>query len=727
MDKREKNSEVIKKVNEHDKEILASLQTSADIVALVNECIDAFNKMSAKTESTINNINSEVPKVIARKVDKIAKSEEFQNQIAARLLSGQIGRGEIVYDMLSQEIKDILRQRMMDDVLVYCSNEAQHHSPLIIIDTFYKSITINKNIKSDYRFNHRNGAGVLMKVATLNLNTDYWTGINMVEFFYHSASNTMYVVNYFGKEEILKECIYLGGVTTPISECNNKLPVMYNGRFIPAVGTGITMSGVPGGVHNIASVTACDGNSAGAVFHVDTDKMSFRQLRKNGVYSVTNGERIIDIPLDKVKFKAEKISKTDTFLCCYDEINNELVCYSHMYGYKYSHCIPLGVFSFGAQNSASLVLPFSYDEDGYYYPGKDIKKELSYLHCDYIEPKGYTTKTVARIDFTEKNLIIPPVNGVYAINGRQFAGIYDRQENGIEIPFVENTKDRYQYLVGGESGLEFITSREFNSNAWMHTRNQAYYFGYIDTKVHAFELKFECAKVRTLSILGDSISTYEGYIPDGQYSWYCDENKGINDVKETWWYRVLNRCGMVLNTNNSWGGSRVSNISTLPTAAQRATKLDNGKAPDVIIVYIGVNDYIGSVPLGDYRGRGPVPESDNTFSEGYGRMLHMLASTYTSSKIYACTLIAARWGKNLPDGPSCNEAGVYLAEYNDAITSIARAYNIEVIDLESCGITVYNAKEYMEDYNTKTGEFVHPSAKGHKLISNKVVQALIKK
>lgn len=69
----------------------------------------------------------------------------------------------------------------------------------------------------------------------------------------------------------------------------------------------------------------------------------------------------------------------------------------------------------------------------------------------------------------------------------------------------------------------------------------------------AFEGKY-------FSILGDSISTYAGYIPEGNKVYYTGENAGVDDVSQTWWSIVGKTLGMTLAVNNSWSGSKISDI-----------------------------------------------------------------------------------------------------------------------------------------------------------------------
>ena len=71
-------------------------------------------------------------------------------------------------------------------------------------------------------------------------------------------------------------------------------------------------------------------------------------------------------------------------------------------------------------------------------------------------------------------------------------------------------------------------------------------------------------KGKLISILGDSISTFEGYIPkaDGvnlpHRPRYPQDNL-LTDVNETWWMKSINELDGTLGGNDSWAGSTVSN------------------------------------------------------------------------------------------------------------------------------------------------------------------------
>lgn len=62
-------------------------------------------------------------------------------------------------------------------------------------------------------------------------------------------------------------------------------------------------------------------------------------------------------------------------------------------------------------------------------------------------------------------------------------------------------------------------------------------------------------------ILGDSYSTFGGFVPEGYALWYPTtnaENDGVTDVSHTWWHQVMEEANLNLILNNSWSGSTIS-------------------------------------------------------------------------------------------------------------------------------------------------------------------------
>ena len=54
---------------------------------------------------------------------------------------------------------------------------------------------------------------------------------------------------------------------------------------------------------------------------------------------------------------------------------------------------------------------------------------------------------------------------------------------------------------------------------------------------------------KKISILGDSISTFSGYIPSGNATWY--PRGEVTAVTDTWWYQLIQQQGSTLGVNES--------------------------------------------------------------------------------------------------------------------------------------------------------------------------------
>ena len=112
-------------------------------------------------------------------------------------------------------------------------------------------------------------------------------------------------------------------------------------------------------------------------------------------------------------------------------------------------------------------------------------------------------------------------------------------------------------------------------------------------------------KGKIISILGDSISTFAGYIPEADgvnlahRPRYPQENL-LTDVNDTWWMKLINTLGARLGVNDSWAGSTVSNFRDCkekdfgPDAAMasltRIRNLGANGTPDLILFFGGTND-----------------------------------------------------------------------------------------------------------------------------------------
>lgn len=230
-----------------------------------------------------------------------------------------------------------------------------------------------------------------------------------------------------------------------------------------------------------------------------------------------------------------------------------------------------------------------------------------------------------------------------------------------------------------------------------------------------------------ISILGDSISTFEGWIPEGN-SVFFPHNGAVQDVAQTWWKIVLEEAGLTLCANGSSSGSTCFGDSgaqdpMIGSSDLRISQLagEEGETPDIILVYMGTNDVVQSVPIGDNNGRRAVEEGAvGHFSDAYTLILDKLTREYPSAQIYCCTLPPlGDWGtEEEPFVPFVNGQGLTSAAYSDQIALIAAKRAIPVIDLYHCGITIENMQEM-------TSDGIHPTPEGMRLIADAVLGGII--
>lgn len=232
----------------------------------------------------------------------------------------------------------------------------------------------------------------------------------------------------------------------------------------------------------------------------------------------------------------------------------------------------------------------------------------------------------------------------------------------------------------------------------------------------------------TFSILGDSISTYQGYNPVGYYAFF-PENGEVAEVEDTWWQRVADDLELTLYANGSSSGATVAGDSTGAEDPQcgcnelRTNDLSGpeGACPDRIVIFLGTNDMLKAIPLGENDGTGLVDEGEiTTFSDAYTLMLDKVQANYPLAEIYCCTLLpVGDYGTDTPYVEFVNGAQLTSADYGKTIVQIAENRGLPVIDLSDCGITIENLHEM-------TSDGVHPTVEGMRCIAEAVKEALCK-
>ena len=210
---------------------------------------------------------------------------------------------------------------------------------------------------------------------------------------------------------------------------------------------------------------------------------------------------------------------------------------------------------------------------------------------------------------------------------------------------------------------------------------------YIDGKPY-FENK-------TVSILGDSISTYRGIIPDGWSYFYPYPTADLGDYNQTWWMVMANTLGMKLLRNNSWSGSCVSSgtgSSSCTLDSRLIELLDGDTRPDVIVINMGANDCASKYV------------SLETFDSSYKIMLDKIKALCPDSEIFLCLLPTSKMY-------DANQRSTY----NAVISKYATEYSLNTIDLGQA-------------YSDPTGYLVdsgHPNKTGMLLLGNACIKDML--
>ncbi len=216
--------------------------------------------------------------------------------------------------------------------------------------------------------------------------------------------------------------------------------------------------------------------------------------------------------------------------------------------------------------------------------------------------------------------------------------------------------------------------------------------------------------MRKVSIVGDSISTCEGFQPEGYAVFYDRATQaahGLAGVYDTWWAQVNQALHACLCVNNSYSGSRVTG-DCFPSAAagQRMQCLHNGAGqPDLILIYIGFNDFGSGVRVWRRGWDRLLRRGERPFFDAYEEMLSQIRRNYPHAAVVCATLmrtaIAGKEGWSFPE----DFAGVRLEDYNQAIRAACRRKRCYLADIAALGLR----------YETLDGS--HPTAAGHRTLA----------
>lgn len=205
------------------------------------------------------------------------------------------------------------------------------------------------------------------------------------------------------------------------------------------------------------------------------------------------------------------------------------------------------------------------------------------------------------------------------------------------------------------------------------------------------------AQVRqTIAVLGDSYSTYEGFIPEDNAIWYYNpahtDQTDVTSVEQTWWWQVVKEGGYKLGMINAYSGSTICNTGYRDedfTDRSFVTRANNLGNPDIILICGATNDSWAGVKMGEYQYEGWKRADLYYFRPAMAKMLSDIRQHYPNVDVYFIL-------------------NSELKEVvNQSVDEVCRHYNVPVIKLK--------------DIDKKSG---HPSVKGMKSFAEQVLKVL---
>lgn len=210
-------------------------------------------------------------------------------------------------------------------------------------------------------------------------------------------------------------------------------------------------------------------------------------------------------------------------------------------------------------------------------------------------------------------------------------------------------------------------------------------------------------KKKYLSILGDSISTYKGVSNDASVNSTLIYNpyyyREPMPSEKTYWHIVIDRFGLTLCVNNSWSGGNLSGRDNPDSGVNRAEHLsrDDGTSPDIIIVFMGINDL----------GRRVDKE---VFAKDYLKTLMTVKERHPNARV--CCV-------NIPDRDVAvkERTEIFNSAIEDAVASAGE--NFFIADL-------FHSRLNNDCYYMNTLDGLHPDEDGMRMIADIVTEAIEK-
>lgn len=294
----------------------------------------------------------------------------------------------------------------------------------------------------------------------------------------------------------------------------------------------------------------------------------------------------------------------------------------------------------------------------------------------------------------------------------------------------------------GHGDLEYVYNGDGTAEKDGTATKSCPYCEYTDTKtlVGSAALISEVFAGKKISILGDSISTYENYTSgiaadttnsnvrnNIVWSGYNPGNPlfGGSSVESTWWKRTVSSLGATMLVNNSNSGESTFNavLSGRCTELHDNTGENSGEKPDIIFIYLGTNDNLStkgdpsSLTAAQIESIGEnLAYYPRDLTEAYAMLLYRVKKAYPDAEIYCLT--------NLERSDHPIE---WTHETSAVIREVAALFDgVYVADICTESEVTRDNPDY-EKYMPKDsgGKSLHPGVEGMKEISRVLLKTIM--
>jgi hypothetical protein len=199
-----------------------------------------------------------------------------------------------------------------------------------------------------------------------------------------------------------------------------------------------------------------------------------------------------------------------------------------------------------------------------------------------------------------------------------------------------------------------------------------------------------------ISILGDSYSTFQDYIPEGNEPWYTlprdAKRTDVEKVSQTWWWQVVHDGGYLLERNDSYSGATICYTGYGDedySPRSFITRLPRLGSPDIVLIFGNTNDSWCGAQVGEYK-YGNFKRADLYFYRpALAKLLSEAQERYPNVRIYYIQNTELR------------------QEIVESTKVVCEHYGIPIIALK--------------DIDKQAG---HPNIKGMKAIADQVLKAI---